>query len=132
MTKAVVLIDGKDYGLTIPQGGIKRSFSVLDSSKSGRLSNGEMQRDVIGTYYNYSIQFKCSTNSLKIYDEMYEVLSSPQDSHSITVPYGQEILTFQAYVTSGEDNLKKISKLGNEWSGLTVNFIATKPKRRPL
>lgn len=132
MSKGVVLIDGKDYGIIVPQGGIKRSFNVLDSNKSGRLSNGEMQRDIIGTYYNYSIQFISRANSKHKYDELYEVLSSPEDYHSITVPYAQEMLTFQAYVTSGTDSLKKITKQGNEWDGITVNFVATKPKRRPL
>ena len=132
MVQNVVSIDGKYYNLTIPEGGITRSFSVLDTDKSGRLQSGEMFRDVIGTYYNYKVKFSPKNMSPKEYDDFYEVISSPVDKHVITVPYGQSILTFDAYVTSGEDVLKKVENGTKKWGGITISFVAMSPKRRPI
>lgn len=50
----------------------------------------------------------------------------------ITVPYGQETLTFQAYITSGSDTLRKVRGNKNDWTGLSVDFIAISPQRTPL
>lgn len=126
----VVSIDGKYYNISVPEKGIKRSFSVLDTDNSGRSTAGDMIRDIIGTYYNYTIQFETKNLSRDEYDDLYETLSAPVDYHVITVPYGQTTLTFNAYVTAGDDTLKHTNMSGNDWSGLSVNFIAMSPQRR--
>lgn len=126
----VVSIDGKYYNISVPEKGIKRSFSVLDTDNSGRSTAGDMIRDIIGTYYNYTIQFETKNLSRDEYDDLYETLSAPVDYHVITVPYGQTTLTFNAYVTAGDDTLKHTNRSGNDWSGLSVNFIAMSPQRR--
>ena len=130
MNKEIVWIDGKSYNISIPEKGIKRNFEILDTDKAGRLVNGDMQRDIIGTFYNYSVEFKTNNLTRKEYDDFYEVISAPVEYHTIIVPYGQSTLEYKAYVTNGQDILERIDKNGNKWSGITVNFIATSPKRR--
>lgn len=127
----LVSIDGIYYNIMIPQDGIKRSFSIADTDNSGRLLNGAMVRDIIGTYYNYTIQFETKYLSTAEYDDLFNKLSAPVDYHTIIVPYGQEILTFQAYCSSGSDTLNIIRNGVNKWSGLSINFIAMKPARTP-
>lgn len=126
----IVTIDGKGFNVLIPENGITRSFEIADSENAGRLRSGAMLRDIIGTYYNYTIVFDTNQLSESEYDELYEVVSAPVDSHTIVVPYGQTILTFEAYVTSGQDVLKKIGK-SKRWTGLSLNFIAMKPQKTP-
>ena len=87
-----------------------------------------MQRDIIGTFYNYTVQLDTNMLSESEYDELYEVLSAPVDYHQITVPYGQNALTFDAYVTSGDDTLN-MARSSKRWSGLSINFIAMEPQR---
>ncbi len=128
---AAFAIDGVEYP-TILVDSIKRKFSVLDGENAGRVKTGEMQRDIIGTYYNYTIDLDTSEASITEYDSLYEVLSVPQDKHSIRVPYGQTDLTFDAYVTSGDDELFSMESSRNRWGGLSINFIAMAPKRRPV
>ena len=91
-----------------------------------------MVRDIIGTYYNYKILFETKYLSTDEYDNLYAKLSAPVDYHMITVPYGQETLTFQAYITSGSDTLRKVRGNKNDWTGLSVDFIAISPQRTPL
>ncbi len=130
MKKDVVFIDGRRFNVSIPEGGITRNFEIVDTDKAGRLINGEMQRDIIGTYYNYSIEFRTDNLSLDEYDSFYDIISAPEDYHTITVPYGQTTHTYKAYVTNGSDVLQKIDGHGNKWEGIKVNFIATAPARR--
>ena len=124
-------IDGRYFNIRIPEEGIKRSFSVADSDKAGRVLTGRMQRDIIGTFYNYSISIDTNNLSKTEYDEFYEIISAPVDYHIIKVPYAQSTLEFEAYVTEGEDTLKISNKNGNKWDGLSLNFIAMEPKRKP-
>ena len=124
-------IDGKEYNVTVPAGGIQRSFSVLDTDKSGRSQSGDMIRDIIGTYYNYSIEINTKMLNYDEYDQLYEIISSPTEYHILTVPYGQTTLTFKAYVTSGSDSFDVKGKDGKiRWKGLKLNFIAMSPQRR--
>ena len=126
----VVCIDGIYYNVRIPENGIKRSFSVADTDNAGRLLDGTMVRDIIGTYYNYTVQFDTQFLSFEEYDKLYDQLSAPRDYHTITVPYGQGRITFFAYVTSGSDTLQTM-KGGNKWKGLSINFIAMSPYHKP-
>ena len=124
-------IDGKEYNVSVPAGGIQRSFSVLDTDKSGRSQSGDMIRDIIGTYYNYSIEINTKMLNYDEYDQLYEIISSPTEYHILTVPYGQTTLTFKAYVTSGSDSFDVKGKDGKiRWKGLKLNFIAISPQRR--
>lgn len=128
----VFKIDNKAYP-TVRVTSIKRKFNIADGSLAGRNVQGEMIRDVIGTYYNYTLELWCNRLSSDEYDELYEIISSPQDSHVLEVPYGQRTLTFDAYITSGDDELKHMSETqGNFWQGISCNFIAMKPARRPI
>lgn len=110
----------------------KRSFQILDGENAGRqILTAKMERDVLGTFYNYSMNIDSSFMSKEEYDTLYELLSAPVDSHIIEVPYGQSTLVYEAYITSGSDELIAIRKNVNLWDNLSINFVAMEPERRP-
>lgn len=111
---------------------IKRSFSILDGPNAGRVLTGRMERDIIGTYYNYNAVIDADDRFPAEYDAFYEVISSPVNSHILVVPYAQSTLTYEAYVTQGEDALSFMGDSQNRWGALTFNFIAMEPQRRPV
>lgn len=127
---SVLSLDGKAYP-NLHVVSLKRSFSVLDGDNAGRVMTGAMKRDIIGTYYNYSMEIDPVSSDLAEYDEFYEAISAPVDSHVLTVPYAQTTLTFDAYVANGEDELVSKYDSRNEWQNLSINFVAMKPKRTP-
>lgn len=110
---------------------VKRTFAVLDGENAGRTMDGAMQRDVVGTYYNYNMVIDPIESDPEEYDTLYEAISAPVDSHDVTLPYGRNTLTFRAYVANGEDELFDASDGTNRWDNLTINFIAMEPQRRP-
>lgn len=130
MNISVFSVDGVQYP-NVSVLSLKRNFAVLDGPNAGRVMDGSTKRDIIGTYYNYSMELDSSYSDLEEYDNLYEVISSPQDSHNIVVPYGQGTLTFEAYVANGDDYLIHKREDFNKWNNLRINFVAMKPQRRP-
>ena len=120
-------VDGKKYNVLVTS--LTRKFQVLDGENAERTLSGAMIRDIIGTVYNYEITILPAVGKYGDYDALYEVLSAPQDSHRIVVPYAQSTLTFNAYVTAGQDNLIRKKPGESYWTGLSVQFIAMAPQR---
>lgn len=129
--RPVFKVDGVVYNVTVPQGGLSRSGKVTDDEAAGRAKSGGMKRSIIGTYYNYSMQIDTSDLDVESYDALFEVLTAPVDYHTITVPYGQNTLTFRAYVANVDDELLLMQEGRNLWGNMTFNFIAMQPNRRP-
>lgn len=127
MGNKVFRLDNIDYNIQVMS--LKRKFEVADGDSSGRLQNWKMYRDVVGTFYNYTLKVALKDYDVESYDNFYQAISSPIESHVLEIPYGQGILTFDAYVTKGEDDL--VNKgVNNIWDGLTINFIAMEPQRK--
>ncbi len=121
-------VDGRAYNVSVTS--LQRSFEVADSDSSGRTADWRMHRDVVGTFYNYSISidtFRLNTNT---YHELYDLLSAPMVSHRFEMPYGRDVLRFEGYVTKGTDNLKFERNGVQYWGGLSFNVISMEPQRR--
>ena len=124
---SIFTLDGVEYNVFVEK--LTRSFNVLDGNNSGRTTDGNMHRDIVGTYYNYKLDLSMNNVNTKEYARFYEAISSPIPSHTLTFPYNDETLTFKAYVTKGDDNLRVINGV-NVWSGLSIQFVAMEPQRR--
>ena len=124
---AAFMIDGVAYNVAVTS--LKRKFSVLDGKNAGRTIDARMHRDILGTFYNYTLELDTKMLDRAQYDARSEGLSAPEDSHTVVFPYGQTTLSFEAYVTSGEDALVRMTGSGNYWKGLKVNLIAMAPQR---
>ena len=124
----VFTVDGVAYNVHVTE--LVRKFSVLDSDTSGRTMDGEMYRDPIGTFYNYTMTVQGRSGDNNALDAFWEAISQPVASHVCTFPYGQKTLTQRMYVTSGEQGLKLLGENSADWGELTVNFIAMCPEVR--
>lgn len=129
MSIQVFKMDGVAYNVSVTA--LTRKFSVMDTDKSGRTMDGAMHRDIIGTYYNYTMTIRERDGDAAALDAFWEAISSPKNSHVCVFPYGQKMLTQQMYVTSGEQSLKLMQSDRNHWGEFSVNFIAMKPEVVP-
>ena len=93
--------------------------------------SGLDERDLVGTYYDYSMTVEPEPGSEADYDAFYEAISAPVQSHSITMPYGQGTMTFDAMVYEGTDLYRGMVAGQRKWAGLQVTFSAKGPKRTP-
>lgn len=123
------LLDGVAYNVHVTK--LTRKFSVMDSSKSGRTQDGEMYRDIVGTYYNYSMTVASKNGDDSAMDALWEAISRPANSHVCVFPYGQDTLTQRMYITSGEQDIKLLTADSTRWGELSLSFIAMSPKVVP-
>lgn len=127
----MVILDGVTYRVRVRMPTLTRSFRIEEGERSGVVKSGDYFRDITGTYYDYAMEVEPDPAHPEEYDAFYEAISAPTESHTITVPYGQDTMTYEAMVSSGTDSQK--DKVGGvtRWTGLSVSFKARKPQRRP-
>lgn len=123
------LLDGVAYNVSVTS--LKRSFSVLDTDKSGRTQDGEMYRDIIGTFYNFEMTVQQRGGNAADLDAFWDAISQPSVSHVCTFPYNQTTITQRMYVTGGEQSIRLLQADKTHWDGLTVKFIAMAPRVTP-
>ena len=122
----MITIDGNTYDVGIIR--ITRKPSMKAESL-GTTMDLRKHYDVQGTYYDYEVEFATRHMNVDEYDSLYEVLTSPVESHTVTLPYAQTTLTFDARVSTGSDRL--VSKFGGikKWGTLKVTFEALEPQK---
>lgn len=123
------LLDGVAYNVIVTK--LTRKFSVQDTAKTGRVQSGDMYRDIIGTFYNYSMTVEQMGTDAAALDAFWEAIAKPVDSHVCVFPYGQSTLTQRMYITSGEQDLVRIAPERTDWGVLNVSFIAMSPRVVP-
>lgn len=127
----VFLMDGVPYNVSVTE--LTRKFSVMDTDKSGRTQDGGMYRDIIGTFYNYTMKIQERGGDAAALEDFWRAISDPgKVSHLCVFPYGQTTITQEMYVTSGEQSLRRMEEGRNHWGEFSVNFIAMKPKVVPV
>lgn len=85
--------------------------------------------DVRGTYYDYEVELATQRMNVNDYDSLYEILTNPQESHTVTMPYGQSMLTFEARASVASDALIKSFNRFKKWGTLKVTFEALTPQK---
>jgi len=123
-----IVIDGTTFD--IPVIGIKRKAEFLDKFAE-RTEDGILHRELIGVYFNYSLEFG-RTNNTTEYAALFEKLTEPVEFHTVTVPdVDATPLTFTAYFAGVGDEIRKDTTAKTFWKNLSVNFIAKEPTRTP-
>ena len=121
------LMDGTSYdGLFVKS--LARKCSILDGDNAGRLLNGSMVRDIIGSFFSYEMEIDALSSRKDVYDRFYEQITRTDvESHLARFAYGQAFLQQQMYVAEVEDTLIRCDDNGNHWGNLKVTFVAMKP-----
>lgn len=124
-----ITVDGTEYNVRLKYETLTRAFSIVEGDNAGEALSGRLLRDVIGTKYSYQIDIEPDPSDPDSYDSFFQTITAPADYHTVTMPYGQSTITFDAAIQSGSDIYR--GKLGNKqrWSGLSIQFIAMAPQR---
>ena len=122
-----ISIDGIEF--MIPLVSIKRTADFLDASAE-RLEDGDIDRDLIGVYYNYDMTFGTIDNN-DLYESLYDKLTEPVEFHDFTLPTTKGKYAFRGYVSSVSDEIEKILENTAKFKGLSCKFVSKKPARTP-
>lgn len=126
----MLIIDGAKFDIPIVS--LKRSAEFLDKYAK-RTEDGNLQRKLIGVYFNYQLKLARSTKvGRTVYQKLWEKLTEPVEFHTVTVPDESGNYTFIAYFANVGDELLSQHDSANYWRSLTVNFTAKAPARKPV
>jgi hypothetical protein len=121
----MIVIDGDTYNIGVKS--IKRKADFLDKYAE-RTENGDLQRELIGVYFNYELEF-APTNDVAEYARLWDKLTEPEEFHQVTVPDENGNYTFTAYISGVGDEIRRIKDGQPYFQALKVNFISKSPAR---
>lgn len=124
-----LIMDGKTYRVRIVYNTLVRAFELLEGPNSGDMMSGRHERDLSGTGFSYQMKIVPDPEYPQDYDELFDSLSDPVNYHTITVPYGQGTLTYDAEIINGSDVYDGTLSGVEQWTGLTVNFRYISPQK---
>lgn len=123
-----ILIDGIRYSVRVSADTpMHRAFTFVDGGQGGRMQSGLDVLDTIGTAYSYTVSIRRDPASPGSYDDLWEVVSSPNREHTVTLPYGASHITFTARVEAGGDELT--GRREHDWNNMTITFTPLRPQR---
>lgn len=123
----MINIDGIDYD--VPVISLKRKAAVLDKFAQ-RTESGDLEREVIGVYYNYDLQLGMTRDPAE-YDRLWDKLTEPIEFHDVVVYDNIGTRTFKAYISNVQDELMRYIDGKGYFNGLQASFVAKLPARTP-
>lgn len=126
--KKGIMIDGIYFD--IPMVSLKRTADFLDKYAE-RTEDGELQRELIGVYYNYTLTAGTSTDFGETdYKAFWNKMTEPVEFHDISIPTQSGYYTFRGYISSVSDEYKKILENEAVFTGFTCKLTAKGPARK--
>jgi len=105
-----------------------RNFNILYTENTQRtLAVGAlMHLDPLGAFHGHKIKFQRRGSNLQEFDELYNFLSTPRKTGiPVEIAFNQTTISYNAYVSNGEQGLKRIDKVKNivYWDEFEINII---------
>ena len=119
-------IDGLEW--TIPCQ-VERTSEMRASEISGVLLDKSYFNDVIGTYIKYNISIAVPLNMTQEYENLYDLITQPVESHDFVLPYGQTTVTITGRVTDVSDQYVYIDGQKNYWKGFRFSVLSNHPTK---
>lgn len=124
-----ISVDGTYFD--IPMVSLKRTADFLDKFAE-RTEDGELHRELIGVYYNYTITVGTSSSFPNDdYAVFFDKMSEPVEFHDFMLPDISGTYSFRGYVSSVSDEFEKILSNGAVIKGFTCKLTAKSPARTP-
>ena len=128
-----IKLNGVEFDAEIAIAAYNRNFNVLDGENAGRVMSGRMVRDIIGTYVGHKITVFRRGDNYEGLDRFWDYLieHSVDDSVLLEAADGQTTISYEAYYTSGTQDIEKVVNGVNYWGTIEINFIPMEAQVTP-
>ena len=128
-----IKLNGIEFDANVAISGYNRNFNVLDGENAGRVMTGRMVRDVIGTYIGHKVKVSRRADNYDGLDKFWEYLieHSVDDFVLLEAADGQTTISYEAYYTSGSQEIEKVENGVNYWGEIEINFIPMEAQVTP-
>jgi hypothetical protein len=123
-----IYIDGCHFN--VPLVSVKRQANFLDKYAEREEESGDLKRELIGVYLNYTLNFGIVEDD-NLYESLFNKLTEPVEFHDFTLPSTKGSYSFRGYVSSVSDEMEKIMEDTVRFKGLTCKYTAKAPWRTP-
>jgi len=124
---SVIILDTVLYNVFIEYPSLKRKFEIYEGNNKGNGITGRNIRDVLGTNFEFTMTVRSHPDYPSDYDNFFEQIKNPVESHIITLPYGQSTITFEAMIESGEDEFEGVYAGYKRWDKLSLTVKTIEP-----
>ena len=106
---------------------VSEKFDILHSDNAGRTSGigSKMTLDPLGAFIGHKVTFYRKDGQEALYDRLFNDLLTPRyNGLHITVPHDQGVISYDAYVSTGERAVQSIDKKTGKtyWGEFSVQF----------
>lgn len=122
----MINIDGRNFNADYVTKEFKQTADIINGDNSGRLQgNKDMYIEYVGTFFNHAAKIHRSKNcSDGEWDDLFNTLANPINKHTVSFPFGQNILTQQVYISKVERVLIEDKETKKWASAYDVTFTA--------
>ena len=120
------MMDGETYNVQVMK--LTRNFEIKEAIAAKYTQGGDIYRDLVGTYYNYTMTVRERNGDREALDAFWNAISKAVVSHDCVFPYNQSMLSQKMYVKNGSQDISRLYTDGAAWKDITVQFIAKEPK----
>ncbi len=113
----MISIDGQTFNVGTMK--VVRKPSI-DKIPLGTTLDGTKHYLNKGVYYDYEITISTRNMNVSEYDALYELITTPANSHVVSVPYNQTTITFNAFLSVSNDTLLQSYTNFKRWGTLTI------------
>lgn len=128
-----IKLNGIEFDAEVAISAYNRNFNVLDGENAGRVMTGRMVRDIIGTYIGHKVTVFRRGNNYEGLDRFWDYLvkHSVDDSVMLEAADGQTTIAYEAYYTSGSQDIEQVVNGVNYWGQIEINFIPMEAQVSP-
>lgn len=123
-----IYIDGIYFD--VPLVSIGRSFDVLDKYAERNEDNGDILREILGVYANYTLSFGVVEDD-DLYEKLLDKLTEPEEFHDFILPSAKQPFSFRGYISQVQDEMLKIYSDTVTFQNLSCKFTMKTPFRTP-
>ena len=124
---SIMKIDGIVYNVGELRPVTRSAPQQIDQVTAGVLQNGREICDIIGVKYDFEMTVEPRRE--QDYNDFYYDITKPLTPRIVTLPFGDETITFPARIIVDNDVLRGI-KHGNIWGGLKLKVVAMESARQ--
>ena len=128
-----IKLNGVEFDAEVAISAYNRNFNVLDGENAGRVMTGRMVRDIIGTYVGHKVTVFRRGDNYEGLDRFWNYLveHSVDGSVMLEAADGQTTISYEAYYTSGSQDIERVVNGVNYWGEIEINFIPMEAQVTP-
>lgn len=127
----MINLDGTEYRVYVIHPSRVLSFEIVEGNNSGQSLSFREIRDIGGTRYNYTMKVQPDPEHPEDFDALFLAISAPVAYHTVSMPFGQGTIEFEAVVRSGSITDYGYQAGFRRWKDMEINMEAIEPQRKP-